>query len=112
MAYSSRVKIVRTTAFVGSLKKLGASEADLTRLEEEITANPDTGDVIPGMGGARKARFAMAARGKRGGGRAIYVFVMTVDTAYLLFAYSKKDQSDLSEAQRSAIARVIKELKE
>ena len=105
------MRIVRTAAFEKCLKKIGASKADLAKLESELAANPLAGDVIQGLSGARKARFAMAGRGKRGGGRAIYVLVITVDTAYLLFAYSKKDQADLSEAQRSAIADVIKELK-
>jgi hypothetical protein len=105
------MRIVRTTSFTKSLKKLGASERDLEKLEAEIIANPEMGDVIQGLSGARKARFAMAGRGKRGGGRAIYVLIVADEIAYLLIAYSKKDQDDLSEAQRSAIADVIKELK-
>jgi hypothetical protein len=52
----------------------------------------------------------MAGRGKSGGGRAIYVLVVKADTAYLLLAYSKKDQEDLSAAQRKILADVVKEL--
>jgi hypothetical protein len=104
------VKIVRTTLFNKSLKKLGASRIDLDRLEKEIAANPEMGDVIKGLGGARKGRFSMGGKGKRGGGRAIYVLVRTADTAYLLLAYSKTDQDDISEPQRKALAQVVKEL--
>ena len=104
------MRIVRTSPFERSLKKLGASAADLDRLEAEIAANPEIGDVIQGLNGARKARFAMAGRGKRGGGRAIYVLVVKTDTAYLLLGYSKKDQDDLSTAQRKALAEIVKEL--
>lgn len=52
----------------------------------------------------------MAGRGKRGGGRAIYVLVMQADTAYLLLAYAKSDQADLSGSQRKALASIVKEL--
>lgn len=104
------MKIVRTSLFERSLKKLGAGAADLEKLELEIAANPLAGDVIQGLHGARKARFSMAGRGKSGGGRAIYVLVVTADTAYLLLAYSKKDQADLSAAQRKVLAELVKEL--
>jgi hypothetical protein len=52
----------------------------------------------------------MAGRGKSGGGRAIYVLVVRADTAYLLLAYSKKDQEDLSTEQRKVLAALVKEL--
>jgi hypothetical protein len=104
------MKIVRTSLFERSLKKLGASVTDLGRLEAEIAANPTIGDVIQGLSGARKARFSMARRGKSGGGRAIYVLVVQADTAYLLLAYSKRDQDDVSTAQRKVLAAIVKEL--
>jgi hypothetical protein len=104
------MKIVRTSLFERSLKKLGASAADLEKLEVEIVANPAVGDVIQGLRGARKARFSMAGRGKSGGGRAIYVLVVKADTAYLLLAYSKKEQEDLSAVQRKILMEVVKEL--
>jgi hypothetical protein len=104
------MKIVRTSLFERSLKKLGASAADLERLEAEIAANLTVGEVIQGLSGARKVRFSMAGRGKSGGGRAIYVLVVQADTAYLLLAYSKKDQEDLSTDQRKALAALVKEL--
>jgi hypothetical protein len=49
-------------------------------------------------------------RGKSGGGRAIYVLVVQADTAYLLLAYSKKDQEDLSAEQRKVLAALVREL--
>lgn len=92
------MEIVRTLAFTKCLKKLGASQGDIERLENDIARNPETGDVIQGLSGARKIRFSMGGKGKRGGGRAIYVIVWRVDTAYLLFAYSKTIQEELSNA--------------
>jgi len=106
------MKIVRTAVFEKSLKKLRATEADLRKLEDTLIANPTAGDVIQGLGGARKVRFSIGGRSKAGGARAIYVLVMTVETAYLILAYSKKDQADLTEKQRKAVAHLVKELKD
>lgn len=89
---------------------MSASEGDIERLETELASNPAVGDVIQGLSGARKVRFAMGGKGKRDGGRAIYVVVWRADTAYLLFAYSKAAQEDLSNMQREALAAVIREI--
>jgi hypothetical protein len=104
------VKLVRTSFFDKSLKKLGASDADIAKLMASIVAQPGAGDVIPGLEGARKLRFAMKGRGKSGGGRAIYLVTWKDDTAYLLLAYSKSEQADLSEAQRAMVMAVIKQV--
>ncbi|MHB8286784.1 MAG: type II toxin-antitoxin system RelE/ParE family toxin [Caulobacteraceae bacterium] len=104
------MKIVRTLSFNRAVKKLGASEADLKALEVEIAAHPEAGDVIKGLSGARKLRFPMGGKGKRGGGRAIYIVVWVHDTALLITAYSKSVQENISAAQRDAIAALIEEL--
>jgi hypothetical protein len=87
------MQVVRTAAFIKSLKKLGASAEDLDRLENELAANPKAGDVIPGLGGARKIRFGLRGKGKRGGGRAIYVVIWKDDEALLCFALACLSQS-------------------
>jgi hypothetical protein len=110
MRILGQMKIVRTSPFNKCLKKLNASESDIERLEAELAANPAGGDVIQGLSGARKIRFAMGGKGKRGGGRAVYVVVWRADTAYLLFAYSKAVQEELSNVQRDALAAIIKEI--
>ncbi len=104
------MKVTRTRFFDKAARKLGASEGDLQALEEAIMADPSVGDVVPGLHGARKVRFAMAGRGKRGGGRAIYVVVWVRDTAYLLLAYAKTDQADLTTAQRRVVSQLVTEL--
>jgi hypothetical protein len=69
---------------------------------------PDAGDVIPGGGGLRKARWRLRGAGKRGGLRVIYYFDRP-DTIYLLFAYSKRRAIDLTTDQLRALSRLIKE---
>lgn len=104
------MRIVRTMLFIKSLKKLGASATDIAKLEAELGANPSAGDVIPGMGGLRKVRFAMKGKGKSGGGRAIYFVFVAGDAIYLLLAYDKSVQSDLSQMQRETLKTIMKEL--
>lgn len=104
------VEIFRTKAFERSVRALGATEEELQALEAAISANPDVGDVIRGLKGARKVRFAMAGKGKSGGGRAIYVVVRVRDVAYLLLAYAKSAQAEISNDQRKAIKAFIEGL--
>ncbi|WP_332767549.1 type II toxin-antitoxin system RelE/ParE family toxin [Phenylobacterium sp.] len=105
------MEVVRTAAFERAAKKLGASTEELDALERAIAADPDVGDVIKGLGGARKIRFAMKGKGKRGGGRAIYVVIRVRDAAYLLIAYSKGDQVEISNTQRAAILAFVESFK-
>jgi hypothetical protein len=42
--------------------------------EAEIIARAEEWPIVPGTGGARKARIALPGRGKRGGARVIYFF--------------------------------------
>ena len=58
------MKIVRTNRYTKDVKRIGASDADISRLEMEIAATPQAGAVIPGLGGLRKLRFAIGNRGK------------------------------------------------
>jgi hypothetical protein len=79
-------------------------------LEDEIAADPAAGDVIPGLKGARKIRFAFGGKGKRGGGRAIYVLFTVEDTAYFLVAYAKIEKGDLTKDDKDAIRKFIESL--
>ena len=48
------------------------SESEREAFIDWISRNPLGGDVIPGSDGARKVRWAVQGRGKRGGARVIY----------------------------------------
>jgi hypothetical protein len=58
-----------------------------------LHGHPDAGDVIPGSGGVRKVRWAARGKGKRGGARIIYVYVVIAARVFLLRCYAKKRQS-------------------
>ena len=82
------------------------------RLEAEIALNPQAGDVIPGLLGLRKIRFALGNKGKRGGGRAVYFLMVSDDVAVMIFAYAKSAQEDLTMEQRKAALALLKEMKD
>jgi hypothetical protein len=75
------------------------SEAELHAFIDWIAANPLAGDVIPGAGGARKVRWAVQGRGKRGGARVIY-FNYTDEGVLELFAvYVKAERENMPASQ-------------
>ena len=104
------MQIVRTGLYLRQMKRLGASSTDLGRLEAEIALNPQAGDVIPGLMGLRKIRFALGNKGKRGGGRAVYFLMVSDDVAVMIFAYAKSAQEDLTMEQRKAALALLKEM--
>jgi hypothetical protein len=102
--------IIRTGTFNKAATKLRITEAELESLETEIATNPKAGDVIQGLKGVRKIRFAYGGKGKRGGGRCIYLALMLENSIYLLLAYGKSKQTDLSPRQRKEILEFIEDL--
>jgi hypothetical protein len=61
-----------------------------------IARNPLAGDVIPGAAGARKVRWTVAGKGKRGGARVIYFNRPAMGMIYLVAIYSKADQANIA----------------
>ncbi len=104
------MELIRTAAFTKAIQKLKVTDAELEALESEIATNPQAGDVIQGLKGVRKIRFAMGGKGKRGGGRCIYLVLTLDDAVYLLLAYGKSKQTDLSQRQRKDILAFIEDL--
>ncbi len=77
--------------------------------QSRLAANPGLGAVIKGGGGIRKVRVATGSRGKSGGARIIYFWVVRRHLILLLFAYPKNVTVDLTPKQISQLARVVKE---
>ena len=61
---------------------------------------------MPGSGGLRKIRWAGSGRGKRGGIRVIYYLVRD-DRVYLLFAYPKNKQENLTSQQLKVLRKIV-----
>ncbi len=75
-------------------------------LVDFLAWNPTAGDVIAGTGGVRKLRWALKGRGKSGGARVVYYYHDERLPLYLLNAYAKNEQANLSLAERNAFRKV------
>lgn len=80
-------------------------------IENAIASNPTLYPVIAGTGGIRKARAARGGKGKRGGARVIFYFWQLESTIFMLTAYAKSDQEDLSKDQKKQIKALVGALK-
>ena len=57
--------------FLAAARQLRLPETERADIVSWLAANPESGDVIEGTGGARKVRFAGRGKGKSGGYRVI-----------------------------------------
>ena len=73
--------------------------------------HPDAGDVIPGSGGVRKLRWAAKGKGKRGGARIIYLYVVVAGRVYLIRCYAKNVKADLSADEKKELRQIAAHLK-
>ena len=87
------------------------SDEDLRSLQNFLLATPDAGDVIPGASGLRKLRWSAQGRGKRGGARVIYYLHAPKECIYLIYAYVKSAQADLTRDQIKALAQLMKDIR-
>ena len=99
---------IETPVFTRQIKALVEDE-EYRLLQLRLVANPDAGDLIPRSGGLRKIRVGVAGRGKRGGARVIYYWVTARSQIYLLLAYAKNAQEDLSEQQLRTLRTLVKQ---
>jgi hypothetical protein len=65
------------------------------------------GAIIPQSGGLRKIRWSMSGRGKRGGIRAIYYWVMAENQILMLFMYPKSVKDDLTPQQLKVLREIV-----
>ena len=105
-------EFVMTQAFDRSWSAMGMDDNDLAELQVTLLFDPGAGDVIPGTGGARKIRVNAKDHGKRGGARVIYVDIVILEEIYLLLAYPKNEQTNLTDDQKKTIRQLMKSLKE
>ncbi|NQW11400.1 MAG: type II toxin-antitoxin system RelE/ParE family toxin [Alphaproteobacteria bacterium] len=80
-------------------------------MENTIAADPLVAPVIQGTGGIRKLRWALPGGGKSGGIRTIYFYLGEPETIYMLMAYPKSDQENLSPADKKAWTIFVREIK-
>jgi len=94
------------------VKKTEKTGPFLGQIRREFTALvrcPVAGDIIKGSGGLRKLRWSASGRGKRGGSRVICYWFKDLETIYMLYAYAKNRQEDLTRDQLKILSKLVEE---
>lgn len=86
------------------------TDDELRVLQQSLIKRPEAGDLIRGTKGLRKLRWALPGRGKSGGARVIYYWRSAAGQIYLLHAYAKNVQIDLTAAQRKMLMEWVSEV--
>lgn len=103
--------IIHTASFARAASlMLDANE--LNTLEWSLIFNPEQGDIIPGLAGARKLRWGMADKGKRGGFRVVYYLKPRAGEIWLLAIYSKANKADLTPNDKQVLRKIVEEIKD
>ena len=98
---------IETSIFTEAIRRLLPDEA-YRHLQMALMVRPEAGDFIRGSGGLRKVRWKVVGGGKRGGLRVIYYWDPP-GTVYMLFAYRKSQQEDLTPAQLRLLRGAVRE---
>lgn len=109
---SELIHFVESPGFTNQIDRLASLDV-LFSLQNDLVRNPELGDLMAGCAGARKGRIGdkAAGKGKSGGFRYIYVYIVIAGTIYLLHFYGKNEKANLSKAERNELAKLVKELK-
>ncbi len=94
--------VIETPTFQKQATKVW-SEAQRHEFIAWIAANGEVGDVIAGADGARKVRWSVQGKGKRGGARVIYFNLCADEIVLLVAVYAKADKTNMlpSEIERN-----------
>lgn len=98
--------IIETTVFTKTIKKL-MSDDDYRSLQEALVIKPDRGALIKNSSGLRKLRWSLEGRGKSGGARIIYYWAIPLEQVYMLLAYPKNEQDNLTDKQLHILKAIV-----
>lgn len=86
--------VIETPTFQKQAEKIWTEDERFAFIDW-IADNPLAGDVIPGADGARKVRWSLGGRGKRGGVRIIYYNRDARSVVILVMIYTKAERSNV-----------------
>jgi hypothetical protein len=108
-------KIIETRPFAKDLqaliRKRSLLNSDYEEFKDELGKNPDMGDLVKGAGGIRKTRLKSATRGKSGGFRVCYYFLVSRDFIYLLWIFPKNEQDNLTAEEKGILKEIASQIK-
>jgi len=102
------MRFLETPIFTSEILRL-LDDEQYRALQLALLLRPEQGAVIQGSGGLRKVRWTAGGRGKRGGIRVIYYWDKRRECIYMLLAYSKGRQDDLTPEQLKVLRQLVRE---
>ena len=102
------MRFVETPVFTSVITR-AITDDEYRSLQVALMLRPEQGPVIRGTGGLRKVRWARPGAGKRGGLRVIYYWAPVERAFYMVYAYSKNEQGDLTPAQARQLGQLVRE---
>ena len=96
---------IEVPLFTKRWKEIGLDDNDLHSL------HPESGPVMEGTGGIRKVRFPLENKGKSGSVRVCYTDFAEYEMLYLITAFEKKEQENLSTEEKNVLRKLVKSLK-
>lgn len=103
---------IEVPLFTRRWKEIGLNDDDLLRLQIMLLKDPQSGPVMEGAGGIRKVRFPIENKGKSGSIRVCYTDFEEYEAIYLITAFKKKEQENLSEEEKKTLKKLVKSLKD
>ncbi|MBQ9334785.1 RelE toxin of RelE / RelB toxin-antitoxin system [Lachnospiraceae bacterium XBB2008] len=92
--------------------EIGLGDDELLALQIMLLKDPQSGPVMEGTGGIRKVRFPLENRGKSGGVRVCYADFEEYEVTYLITAFTKDEQSNLTKEEKNVLKKLVKALKD
>ena len=107
MTYAQRMQSVAETSIFTRRADALLSREDRATLISMLAGKPQAGDLMPGLGGIRKLRFAPTRRGKSGAFRVIHYYAGANLPVLALLIYAKNEQDNIDADQRRALLAII-----
>ena len=92
--------------------EIGLGDDELLALQIMLLKDPTSGPVMEGTGGIRKVRFPLENKGKSGSVRVCYADFEEYEVTYLITAFTKDEQENLTKSEKNVLKKLVKSLKE
>lgn len=103
---------IEVPLFTKRWMEIGLTDSDLLQLQIMLLKDPESGPVIEGTGGIRKVRFPLENRGKSGSVRVCYTDFAEYEVTYLITAFTKKEQENLTREEKAVLRKLVKSLRD
>jgi hypothetical protein len=104
LPYRSPIQtVIEAESYLRDAKDAGMTDDERNAAVDLIAENPESGDVMQGTGGVRKARLAGRGKGKSGGYRIVWYFGGGDIPVFLLTVFGKGEKANLTQGDRNAL---------